>query len=116
MNNPSYYNRNGLSPIKAFEKGLLSNEEYIGFCKGNIIKYTIRAGEKEDDSTMDIIKAVDYLHYLNQALKIKKETQNKNTPIDITLDCDEDYDTILNHLQEKVSKLKKEGELKKGKK
>ena len=96
MNNPSYYNRNGLSPIKAFEKGLLSNEEYIGFCKGNIIKYTIRAGEKEDDGTMDIIKAVDYLHYLNQALKIK-----------ITLDCDEDYDTILNHLQEQVNKFKK---------
>ena len=112
---PEYYNKNGLSPIKAFEEGLLTNEEYIGFCKGNIIKYTIRAGEKGDDSTMDIIKAVDYLHYLNQALKIKKGTQNKDVLSDnISLDCGDDYDYLLNQLQEQLNKFKKEGELKKG--
>lgn len=75
MSEPDYYNKNGLSPLKAFEEGLLSEEEYIGFLKGNIIKYTIRAGEKTEDSSLDIIKAIDYLHYLHQALK--KRSENK---------------------------------------
>ena len=42
MSEPDYYSKNGLSPLKAFEKGLLSEEEYIGFLKGNVIKYTIQ--------------------------------------------------------------------------
>ena len=33
MSEPDYYNKNGLSPLKAFEEGLLSEEEYIGFLK-----------------------------------------------------------------------------------
>ena len=37
-NEPDYYSSNGLSPLKAFEQGLISREEYIGFCKGNVIK------------------------------------------------------------------------------
>lgn len=69
MVEPDYYAKNGLSPLKAFEQGLLSKEEYIGFCKGNIIKYVIRAGDKEEDALMDIVKALDYLHYLHKALK-----------------------------------------------
>ena len=28
---PVYYNSNGLSPNQAFEQGLISNEEFIGF-------------------------------------------------------------------------------------
>ena len=69
MIEPKYYAENGLSPLKAYEQGLLSKEEYVGFLKGNIIKYTIRAGKKEDDPLLDIVKAMDYLHYLHQALK-----------------------------------------------
>ena len=34
---PDYYAGNGLSPLEAFKKGLLSREETIGFIKGNII-------------------------------------------------------------------------------
>ena len=45
---PEYYAKNGLSPLQAFKKGLLSESEYIGFCKGNVIKYTIRAGKEND--------------------------------------------------------------------
>ena len=48
LNEPNYYVGNGLSPLQAFKQGLISKEEVIGFCKGNIIKYTVRAGKKDD--------------------------------------------------------------------
>ena len=66
-NEPMYYSKNGLSPLEAFEGGLLSKDEYIGFCKGNVIKYTVRAGHK-DDAVMDIDKAIDYLLHLRYML------------------------------------------------
>lgn len=62
---PDYYAGNGLSPLEAFKKGLLSKDEYIGFCKGNVIKYTVRAGHKENASK-DIVKAIDYLGHLKR--------------------------------------------------
>lgn len=64
MKEPEYYCKNGLSPLKAFEKGLLSREEYIGFLKGNIIKYIIRCEEKED-VLGDLKKATTYLYHLS---------------------------------------------------
>ena len=64
---PSYYNSNGLSPLKAFQKGLLSKEEYIGFLKGNIIKYTIRC-DKKGNSTEDMDKCIDYCNHLRNIL------------------------------------------------
>ena len=70
MVEPDYYASNGVSPLKAYEQGLLSKEEYIGFCKGNVIKYTIRAGKK-DDAISDINKAIDYLEHLKKIF-IKK--------------------------------------------
>ena len=64
---PEYYKSNGLSPMDAFEKGLLSKEEFIGFIKGNVIKYTVRAGKK-DDAVKDIDKAIDYLGWLKKVM------------------------------------------------
>lgn len=66
-NEPTYYKENGLSPIRAFEQGLLSKEEYLGFIKGNIIKYITRAGKKTDNPLTDLKKAENYLQ------KLKKE-------------------------------------------
>lgn len=62
---PDYYAGNGLSPLEAFKKGLLSREETIGFIKGNVIKYTVRAGKK-DNASKDIVKAIDYLTHLKK--------------------------------------------------
>lgn len=64
---PDYYKSNGLSPMDAFEKGLLSEEEFIGFIKGNVIKYSVRAGKK-DDAVKDIDKAIDYLEWLKKVM------------------------------------------------
>lgn len=65
LDEPDYYAGNGLSPLEAFKKGLLSREETIGFIKGNVIKYTVRAGKK-DNASEDIVKAIDYLTHLKK--------------------------------------------------
>ena len=71
MTEPEYYSQNGLSPLNAMKQGLISHEEYLGFIKGNIIKYVIRAGKK-DDPLNDIDKAMDYLKHLKKGFE--KET------------------------------------------
>jgi len=67
MVEPEYYAKDGLSPLQAMKQGLISKDEYIGFIKGNVIKYTVRAGKK-DDAIKDIDKAIDYLEHLKEAL------------------------------------------------
>ena len=64
---PVYYNSNGLSPNRAFEQGLISNEEFIGFIKGNVIKYVVRCGKKGNPID-DIYKAIDYLQLLKKIM------------------------------------------------
>lgn len=68
--NPKYYNKNGLSPIEAFKIGLLSQEEYIGFLKGNIIKYSVRCDNKNREE--DMVKCKTYAEYLREELKSEK--------------------------------------------
>lgn len=68
MTEPDYYSRNGLSPLSAFKQGLISREEYIGFIKGNIIKYVIRC-DKKGQAVSDLKKASDYLELLYKELK-----------------------------------------------
>lgn len=65
MDEPKYYCKDGLSPISAFKLGLISDKEFVGFCKGNVIKYTIRCGKK-DSSVEDIEKAINYLIFLKE--------------------------------------------------
>lgn len=69
---PNYYAGNGLSPIGAMKQGLMSEEEYKGFLKGNIIKYVIRAGHK-DDAIKDLNKAKDYINFYLELLNSKEE-------------------------------------------
>lgn len=62
MSEPEYYASNGLSPIGAMKQGLVSHEQYKGFLIGNIIKYVVRAGKK-DDAIQDLEKAKDYINF-----------------------------------------------------
>lgn len=48
-------------------KLILSKDEYIGFLKGQIIKYQLRLGKK-DDPTKEIRKIKDYTDELNKVL------------------------------------------------
>ena len=69
MIEPNYYISDGLSPLSAFKRGLISEDELIGFCKGNIIKYVVRAGKK-DDAISDLDKAIDYLNCLKEVYSV----------------------------------------------
>lgn len=45
----------------------LTKEEFIGYLKGNIIKYTMRAGRK-GDASIDLAKAAHYDQKLQEVL------------------------------------------------
>lgn len=65
--NSHYTNMIGLQPIELMQE-VLSSEEFRGFLKGNIIKYTMRAGHKEGEAAeKDNAKAKVYLRWLNDA-------------------------------------------------
>lgn len=105
MSEPEYYTRGGLSPLVCFKLGLLTDDEYVGFLKGNIIKYTIRAGHKSSDVTGDIRKAIDYLHYLDEFLI------EKGSSSDLELDLAEFKDSLvvsLDDLKKSIAEFKKE--------
>ena len=68
MTEPDYYCKDGLSPLTAFQRGLISRDEYIGFIKGNIIKYVVRC-DKKGQAGSDLKKARDYLELLYMELK-----------------------------------------------
>lgn len=46
VNRPAHYTGNGMETIVAL-KGTMSDEEFRGFLKGNIMKYLTRAGKKD---------------------------------------------------------------------
>ena len=57
-----------IQPIEIM-RDLLSPEEFIGFCKGNMIKYAYRAGRKEGESGIkDKEKYEAYKEFINRYL------------------------------------------------
>lgn len=64
--NPEYYRRDKVQLID-FLKVFLSPEEFKGFCKGLILKYVVRADQK--NVIEDYMKAQWYLEYLVNYLK-----------------------------------------------
>lgn len=59
---PLYYSEDGLTPIQAFDKGLMSKSELRGFLKGNVIKYVVRY--KNKNGVQDLEKAKHYVEML----------------------------------------------------
>lgn len=47
---------------------ILTEEEYIGYLKGNVLKYRLRAGKK-DAAEADIAKALKYEQWLRENVK-----------------------------------------------
>ena len=62
---PEHYKLRGLD-IEAIDviRGALTEDEFRGFCKGNVLKYTIREGHKNGDE--DLKKAKKYLDFLEK--------------------------------------------------
>ena len=63
---PEYYKDGGIEVIE-YIKAKLSNEEFLGFCKGNVLKYMSRHGKKHTDNH-DCDKAMYYLKKLKDNL------------------------------------------------
>lgn len=66
--NPSHYDLEGLN-VQAIDviKSVLTEEEMMGYCKGNVIKYILR--ERKKNKLEDIKKALMYLNWLAQWYK-----------------------------------------------
>jgi hypothetical protein len=67
VNNPPHYTVGGIETID-YIKAKLTPEEFIGYLKGNVIKYTSRAGKK-DDVIQDLEKAQWYMNRQIKELK-----------------------------------------------
>lgn len=61
VNHPSHYNSGSIEVID-FIKDQLTEEEFRGYIKGNILKYVSRERHKNGDE--DLEKAVFYLRFL----------------------------------------------------
>ena len=57
-----HYKNMGVQPWDVME-AILTKEEFVGFLKGNIIKYSMRAGKKDSD---DAGKAKHYMMKLKE--------------------------------------------------
>ena len=68
-----HYNAQAIQPIELMEMSF-SKEEFKGFLKGNILKYSMRAGSKSGESVFkDTVKAKQYRMWLDlveQGIKI----------------------------------------------
>jgi hypothetical protein len=66
VNHPPHYKVGGIEVID-FIKAKLTPEEFRGYLKGNVLKYTSRAGHK-DDAAQDVDKMVWYATKLQQSV------------------------------------------------
>lgn len=66
VNNPSHYNHKGIECIQAIEAAL-TEEEFRGYLKGNIIKYNWR--ERYKNGLEDLRKAQWYINKLVQLVE-----------------------------------------------
>lgn len=56
-----HYANNGIEPIEIMRKNF-SHDEFVGFCKGNVLKYILRY--KDKNGLEDLEKAKIYLNWL----------------------------------------------------
>ena len=59
VNNPKHYDFFDITAINAIEK-LLIWEEYMGFLKGNALKYRLRIGKKPNVSIVNDLKKAEW--------------------------------------------------------
>lgn len=67
INHPDHYLVGGIETIDIL-KAKMTEDEYRGFLKGNVIKYVTRAGQKDDEKA-DLLKAQFYLDLLIKEMK-----------------------------------------------
>ena len=62
MSTPEHYDLNGGADALDVMQGCMTPEQYVGFLKGNVVKYAIRLGRKGGpaDWIVDAGKLADY--------------------------------------------------------
>ena len=64
INNPAHYNTGSMETINLIQEGM-SYEEFLGYLKGNILKYVCRYRHKnKEDPVKDLMKAKWYIEKL----------------------------------------------------
>ncbi len=76
VDHPDHYNHGAFEAIEVIRDNL-SAEEFAGFCKGNALKYLLRASYK-DNPRQDLDKAGWYLAYLANHATDPHAKINKN--------------------------------------
>lgn len=69
-----HYKTMTVQPWTAME-ALLTHQEFVGFLKGNVIKYSMRQGRK--DGSDDGAKALHYIQKLNEVIAASGEGEAK---------------------------------------
>lgn len=85
-----HYTNNGIEPIEIMRKNF-SHDEFVGFCKGNVLKYLLRY--KDKNGLEDLEKAKIYLNWLIDELAVE----------DLNKTFDERFEEIEREEQEKCS-------------
>jgi hypothetical protein len=70
VNHPVHYCDGGVETIDYIRAKLIM-EEFVGYCKGNVIKYISRAGKKTSSPLEDFKKAKAYLEWAIEAYEKK---------------------------------------------
>lgn len=91
VNNPAHYQHGGIETLDII-KTMLSEEEFKGYLKGNILKYRERA-EHKGNATQDYAKAKFYYDMLNPEDSVQLDSKE--------LDLGEVFDKDLNFEQAK---------------
>ena len=102
--NPDHYKNKSIETIEAI-KSQMTEAEFIGYLKGNIMKYIARMGIKIptlEGAREDVSKAHWYIEYLLKTLTDLIKKHNKDPNRDLT---DEEMDELLN--PGKIVKFKK---------
>lgn len=68
--NPDHYKAGGIETID-YLKAKLTHEEFVGYCKGNVLKYVSRSGRK-GSAIEDLRKAQWYINELVETLSPNK--------------------------------------------
>ncbi len=71
VNHPSHYTKGGIECIEAIEASM-TDEEFRGYLKGNVIKYVWRYRDK-DNGVQDLDKAEWYIRKLKKTIKKAKK-------------------------------------------
>lgn len=67
VDNPEHYTFGGIETVD-YLRAKLSKEEFVGWCRGNALKYLSRAGHK-DEELQEYRKAAKYIEWIIDAMK-----------------------------------------------